>query len=105
MLGAVPDLTDQLFEEGLAALSVLFVGFNLLQVPLGETVKLVLDLLGVDVIIAIDGLVTCRGLLACFSGGLRAANVLFALLRALTLRTFRSLPLFEAELRPGLLDR
>ena len=55
MLGAVPDFTVQLFEESLAALAVLFVVPNHLQVPLGGNVELVFDLLGVYVVIARDG--------------------------------------------------
>ena len=104
MLGAVPDFTVQLFEESLAALAVLFVVPNHLQVPLGGNVELVFDLLDVYVVIALDGLATCRSLLACFSGGLRVADVPLASLRALALLT-PSPPPLGAELLLGVLGQ
>lgn len=104
MLGAVPDFTVQLFEESLAALAVLFVVPNHLQVPLGGNVELVFDLLDVYVVIALDGLATCRSLLACFSGGLRVADVPLASLRALALLS-PSPPPLGAELLLGVLGQ
>jgi hypothetical protein len=42
LLVAVPDLTVQVFEEGLTVLVVLFVGPDLLQISLGDALEYVL---------------------------------------------------------------
>jgi hypothetical protein len=100
-----PDSTVQLFEDGLAAPEDFFVGYNLLQVPIGETIELVLDLLGGHVIIALDRLASPAeaSLHASLTASVLPSTV--SPLRALALRFLLVLPLFGAELLPGFLGQ
>ena len=102
LLGVVAELAVQLFEEGLAVLVVLFIGLNLLQIPLGEVVELVLNLLDVHVVVALDRLATRRHLFAGCFGGLRILDELLAPFRALALGSLRCFSLIGTELLPGL---